>query len=113
MDEFLHSNITGELTEVPGIGPAAKAALARHEDETERITNTYQLIGKFLMLKGPDRGDEKVDSIEHNDKFWYFLKSRGVSAYRSGIVQCIARKCGSFMPGIYDPTLYESDSDEE
>jgi len=56
--------------QVPGIGPSAAANLASGDDPHERITNTFQLIGKFLMLKGPDTADHKVDSIEHCDKFW-------------------------------------------
>jgi hypothetical protein len=114
MDEFLQVNITGNLLEVPGIGPAAVKALAKSDNEDDRITNTYQLIGRYLMLKGPDRSaTDKVESMEHNNKFWYYLKSRGIAAHRSGIVQCIARKCGTFMAGIYDPTVYEDDSEDD
>ena len=111
MAEFLNSNITGNLEEVPGIGPAAVRALGEvneKEDPANRITNTHQLIGKYLMLKGP----EEVDTMEHNDKFWYFLQSKGISSHRSGIVQCIARKVGTFIQGIYDPTIYEEGEED-
>ena len=46
MTDFLRGKITGDVTEVPGIGPAAARALAAGDDESERVTNTFQLIGK-------------------------------------------------------------------
>lgn len=109
LEEFVQGDVTGDLSEIPGIGPKAIEALAEHEDPNEQITNTWQLIGVFLQLKGP--GD--VGCLEHNDKFWYWLKSRGISSHRSGIVQCIARKVNQFFPGIYDPEVYEDDDDDE
>ncbi len=48
--DFLRAPLTGDLTEVPGIGNAAVGKLAEG-DENEKVTNTFQLIGKFLMLK--------------------------------------------------------------
>lgn len=48
--DFLRAPLTGDLTEVPGIGPAAVTKLAAGEDG-ESVENTFQLIGKFLMLK--------------------------------------------------------------
>lgn len=48
--DFLRAPLTGDLTEVPGIGPAAVNKLAAGEDG-ESVENTFQLIGKFLMLK--------------------------------------------------------------
>lgn len=70
-------------------------------------------IVQFLSLKGPDEGDEKVDSLEHMEKFWQYLASRGISSHRSAIVKAIAEKMNSFLPGIYDPEQYESDEDED
>lgn len=106
--EFIRAPITGELTEVPGIGPKAAEALASGDDPNEKITNTYQLLGKYLMLKGPDDGEHTVSCVEHCDKFWAFLQSKGVNSYRSGIVQCIAEKCNILLPGIYDDTAFSS-----
>lgn len=48
--DFLRAPLTGDLTEVPGIGPAAVTKLGAGEDG-DVIENTFQLIGKFLMLK--------------------------------------------------------------
>jgi len=73
--DFLRGAITGDLTEVPGIGKAGVKALAEGEDD-DKITSTFQLIGKFLMLKGPNTKDHTVDSVEHMEKFWYFLQAK-------------------------------------
>ena len=79
--DFLRAPLTGDLQEVPGIGKAAEEKLRTGNDyDEEPITNTYQLIGKFLMLKGPDEDGIKVESIEHVEKFWHWLKNRGISS---------------------------------
>ena len=112
METFRTGAITGEITEVPGIGEAAKKKLAEGEGD-DRITNTYQLFGKFFMLKGPGHGDAtEVEPIEHTQKFWEFLKNRGITAHRSAIVKAIAEKSATFFNGIYDANEYESDEDE-
>ena len=100
--------MTGDLQEIPGIGPAAAKCLAEGDDD-DKITNSFQLIGKFLSLKGPDSGDHKVESVEHMEKFWYWLQERGIKAHRSAIVNAIAEKMNTMMPGIYDADAYDSD----
>lgn len=50
--DFLRAPLTGDLTEVPGIGKAAVGKLAEGDD---KIENTFQLIGQFLLLKVPYR----------------------------------------------------------
>ena len=50
--DFLRAPLTGDLTVVPGIGKAAVTKLSDAAgDGDEAVTNTFQLIGKFLMLK--------------------------------------------------------------
>ncbi|KAL3792842.1 hypothetical protein ACHAWO_013957 [Cyclotella atomus] len=113
MMEFVRQgNITGDLTEVPGIGPKAAEKLAEG-DEHDQITNTWQLLGKFMMLKGPDTADEKVECMEHCEKFWFWLQSKGISAHRSAIVKAVAQKMNGALPGIYDSSLYEEDEEED
>ena len=73
MNAWRQAPITGDLKEVPGIGPAAVAKLSEFDSDEDKITNTYQLFGKFLMLKGPDEDGRKVDTFEHCQKFWEFL----------------------------------------
>lgn len=54
--------VTGDLEEVPGIGPANKQTLADNG-----VENTYQLIGKYLTFK---QGDVK----QHQDAMFTWLK---------------------------------------
>ena len=66
-------------------------------DGDAAVETTYQLIGKFLSLKG-----KGMSSKEHMDAFWFYLKARGVDSHRSGIVDAIARKVDVMIPGIAD-----------
>lgn len=110
METWKTSPTDGNLDSVPGIGAANKKKLAECD---EQITNTYQLFGKFLMLKGPGRsGDIEIPSLEHTEKFWFWLRDIGISHYRSGIVKAIAEKSSTFFQGIYDPNEYEDEDDE-
>lgn len=43
MDHWRGCQITGDLLQVPGIGPAAVKALSEDIEETERVTNTHQV----------------------------------------------------------------------
>jgi hypothetical protein len=60
--DWLKDKITGDLEELPGIGPANKRLL-----EGEGVENTYQLIGKYLTFK---KGSVK----EHQDAMFLWLK---------------------------------------
>lgn len=108
MRQWNQTVVTGDLNEVPGIGPAAIKALAIPEENGDVVTNTFQLFGKFLMLKGP--GD--ITPAEHTERMWYWLKNRGINSCRSGIVRCLAEKGSTFFPSIYDANDYD-DSDDE
>ncbi len=93
---FLTDNICEDLRSVPGIGSEAVKKLKKNAEGDSSVETTYQLIGKFLSLKGKD-----MTSQEHMDAFWFYLQSRGISAHRSGIVFSIAQKVDLMMPGIY------------
>ena len=96
--EFIQAPITGGLTEVPGLGKVTEDLL-----KGEGITSTYQLFGKFLMLK-----DEGVESVELCDRFWYWLESINTPAgYRGSIVQAVACKLDATYPGLYDSSRYD------
>jgi hypothetical protein len=58
MSAWIAQPITGNLSEVPGIGPAGIKKLADKD-----VTTTFNLIGEFLKLKG-----EGVESVEHCDR---------------------------------------------
>jgi hypothetical protein len=107
MDQWKSNPITGELNEVPGIGPAAIKLLAKSGGDGGSITSTYQLFGQFLMLKG-----EGVSPVEHTERMWVWLKNRGINSARSGIVRCLAEKSATFFPGIYNAEDFD-DSDDE
>jgi hypothetical protein len=113
MENWQYNNVTGNLLDVPGIGPAAVKALLNDPDDTTRITNTHQLIGQYLMLKGPDDATHTCKIGEVNQKFWYFLKAKGITAHRSAIVKAIHLKVTSFFPDISDMNDDEHDNDEE
>ncbi len=106
--DFLRMPITGDITEVPGISPSQAKLLARGGDITDRIYSTHQLIGKFLLLKTLDEKTGLViSSQEHCNAFWMYLKHKGLSSHRTGIVQAIAEKTSVMMPGIYDSSEFE------
>ena len=108
METWRTEPVSGNLQDVPGIGPAAVGKLTQ-----EDITNTYQLFGKYLMLKGPDTQEHQVECIEHAEKFWHFLKAIGIVSHRSAIVKAISEKAASFFPGIYDANMYDDDDDDD
>ena len=98
--DFLRSILTGDLTEVPGISRCAIRKLAAGD---EKITNTFQLIGKFLLFKTSiNKTDEIIDSKQHCNAFCNWLKLKGIQSYRSDIVMCIAEKTNTMIPGMYD-----------
>ena len=78
---------------IPGLGPSAIELL-----EKEKIFLVCQLIGKFLSFKRAG-----VTTQEHCDRFWMYLRDIGIEHNRSLIVQAIAEKTNSKLPGVYDP----------
>jgi hypothetical protein len=105
---FLRSPLTGEITEIPGIGPSQAILLARG-DVCDQITNSFQLIGKFLLLKKKDENSELNEFIESNDHcklFYNYLKNKGIKSHRNDIVMAIAEKTNTMFPGMYDYTFY-------
>ena len=105
--DFLRSEITGDLLEVPGISNKQIILLNRGGDITDQITNTHQLIGKFLMLKMLNENTNKpITSQEHCDKFLKYLKNKGITSHRNDIVMAIAEKTNTMFPGLYDPYIY-------
>ena len=102
MEQWRINHVTGDLNDVPGIGPATIKKLASDPDDTTRITNSHQLIGQYLMLKGPDTADCTTSVREWNQKFWYYLKAKGITSHRSAIVLAIYLKVVSFFPDLSD-----------
>ena len=101
LSDFLRAPISGDITEVPGIGKVAAEKLNSGPEE-DRVENTFQLIGKFLILKQNAKNNDCIDCKDHCDAFWYWLKSKEINHYRSAIVQAIAEKTNTMLPGIYN-----------
>jgi hypothetical protein len=79
----------------------------------DRITNVYQLFGKYLSLKGPDEPNDEVSVEELNGKFWFWLKSKRIVSHRSAIVLAVNSKVSTFMPGLHDANVYEDGADDD
>ena len=97
LTEFLRKQVTSNIESVPGIGPAGRAKLS-----AAGVNTLFQLIGKFLSLK-----DEGVETIDHCDRFWYWLKQiEFPPGTRGAVVQAIAELTNIKFPGTYDAELY-------
>eukprot|EP01033_Poteriospumella_lacustris_P016704 gene16704-11957_t len=97
--DFIRSPISGNLDEVPGVGPATIEIL-----KANGITTTFQLLGQYLLLK-----DDGVEPVEHADRFYLWLKSLNTPAgFRAGIVHSVAEKLNVSFPRIYDSSAYDA-----
>jgi hypothetical protein len=103
METWKSSAITGELRDVPGIGPAAIKTL-----KAQNVNNSFQLLATYLDMKNP----ATMPPAEHQDKFWTWLKEIKIVAHRSAIVMAMGEKMSQLVPGIYDPSVYEEDGEE-
>ena len=53
----------------------------------ELIDSTYQLIGKFLMLRA--RG---TSNVQNTQDFFLWLKAKGITSHANDIVEAVAEK---------------------
>ena len=113
MEAWRNSTVSGNLIEVPGIGPAAVKALRAGNDVDDHVTNTYQLFGKYLMLRGPDTKEDEITVETTNQKFWYWLKLKGITAHRSAIVLAVYEKVSTFFPGWWHGSAEDDEEDED
>ncbi len=90
---WLRGKITGDLEEIPGIGSSTKAIL-----EKAGVTNSYQLIGKFLSFK-------KGDHSEHLDAMYEWLTQINVKIGRNSIILALAEKCAILIPTMEENLL--------
>ena len=120
---FLRLPLTGNILEIPGISKKQAILLARG-DIGDQITSSFQLIGKFLLMKSKnkdedknenndgddgDDGDDSYDYInpkKHCQLFYNYLKNKGITTSRNDIVMAIAEKSNTIFPGMYDYTYY-------
>ena len=101
LQDFLNAPLEERLDSIPGIGPVnlqhLQSDVDSHHLQIEGIHTTFQLIGKFLSFKG-----HGVGSVEHCDKFYYWLQAKGIQSARASIVQAIAERANIMIPSIYD-----------
>lgn len=93
--DYLRSPLQESLRSVPGVGRVSERMMIQ-----AGVTNTYQLIGKFLEFRAT--GDSPQ---QHCNKFWRWLEAHGTSpAHRSTVTHALAEKLNIFMPGMYTLT---------
>ena len=96
LKKFVSEPIKEDLKSVPGIGERAEELIKEARPGVEDgIMNTYQLMGKFLLLKKDDQTMQ-----EHCDAMWKWLEVKGVKSHRSSIVCAIAEKFLVMMPEL-------------
>ncbi len=94
---FLKAPISGDLEEVPGVGEVTRNIFVE-----EGVTNTFQLIAKFLSFMSKDAG-----CATHCQLFYNWLQSvHTPPKYRAGIVVAVAEKVSLWLPGAYDPSVF-------
>ena len=106
--DFLRLPLSGNILEIPGIG-SKQAILLSRGDIGDQITNSFQLIGKFLLMKVKDQNSDEdtfIDPQEHCKLFYNYLKNKGITTSRNDIVMAIAEKTNIMFPGMYDYTVY-------
>lgn len=112
LTKFLHNPLTGDLSEVPGIGDKNKEHFMNLNKETEgkfhNVMNSWQLMGVYMRLK-----EDNMTGADLCNKFWHWLKVVGINSGRNHIVRSIAEKC-HLVEG-YDPSNYKHSAkvDEE
>lgn len=110
MSAFSEAALTGDLQQIPGIGPAAVAKL-----NVDGIMNSFHLIGAYIKmceLEENDDGETIIDTFSLNQKFWMYLKNLGIVAHRSAIVKAVSGKVGTLLPGFLDANTYGDLNDE-
>jgi hypothetical protein len=104
MTAFAEAALTGELLEIPGIGPAAVTKL-----QADDITNSFHLIGAYIKmceLEKDEDGETHVDTFSLNQRFWMYLKNLGIVSHRSAIVKAVSSKVGTILPDFLDANTY-------
>lgn len=95
---FIRQPLAMSLLSVPGIGVRNNNIL-----ESNGIHNTHQLIGQFLVFR-----NKKTSPIDLADKFYQWLGDVGVHHNRATITASVAEKIGTWIPGVYDTSVYTS-----
>ena len=90
---------------VPGIGHQYKLHLREvpegFDKSEEAITTPFQLVGKYLMFK-----QEGLGCVDVTNRFFLWLKARGIKSGRNSVTEAIAEKCNVMCPGLYNRELF-------
>ncbi len=135
MAVWCNKPLSNDLLEVPGIVEKTVRLLGEG-DTHNQITNVSQLMGKvcawpvdncqdwqwcvcsslfacltpflfqFLMFKGPDGDGHLVTSTEQEEKFYQWLKHKGINDYRCTIAKAVAEKAATFFQESYDASNF-------
>ena len=72
--------------------------------EADVVSNTYQLIGKFMMMR-----DTKLSTKDNVQAFFNWLRDvKGITSHTHDITMAVAEKCNLFCPGLYNTADYET-----
>jgi hypothetical protein len=77
-----------DITMIPGVGKRTAQILATPNENNEFVMTAYQLLGVFLYCKMAGIG---VD--EQCNRFYVWLRKKGVSLRAHDIVQACSEKC--------------------
>ena len=99
-EEFIKAPLSKDLESVPGIGSFNAMLL-----DEQGVKTPHQLLAIYMSL-----GGESDDSVELQDKFYYWLQHVGINSNRSTIVEVVAKKVNMWIPGIYDESAYSSEN---
>lgn len=94
---FLSTPLSISLLSVPGIGVKERYILQK-----SGIENTHQIIGQFLMFRGTFSTPIEISNI-----FYKWLGEIGIMGNRANITSAIAKKIGTWLPGVYDTNMYK------
>eukprot|EP01038_Epipyxis_sp_PR26KG_P013719 gene13719-18404_t len=108
MRMWINAPITGDLTQIPGIGAKTAEALSMPCISVDGvcmedgITNSVMLLGKFFMLR-----EMGMNQTDHCNKFYNWLKQcKHIHSNINSVVASVAEKANCLIPGIYDGAMY-------
>lgn len=96
IEQFIQDTLSRDLDSVPGIEYMNKSLFKR-----AGITVPHQLIAVYLGMC-----DTTDNPVEICDRFYRWVEEIGIHMNRDTIVEVIARKANSLVPGIYDEDAY-------
>ena len=96
IEEFIKAPLSREIQSVPGIAMGNARIFL-----DEGVVTPHQLIAVYLAMSG-----DTDDPVELSYRFYLWLQMIGINSNRNTIVEVVARKANSWVPGIYDGSLY-------